>query len=110
MLKAHKRIYIAIICFVILGIAITGFRQQEKNEPPINMEPIQEAVAPNSLQKDNLIGTTEIEPTNDTSSIDIFNNSEQKQEPPEVQFTDYPSGHDFIENIIDGTNKIGQCK
>jgi len=49
MLKAHKRIYIAIICFVILGIAITGFRQQEKNEPPINKESIQEAVAPNSL-------------------------------------------------------------
>lgn len=106
MFKAHKRICIAIICLIMLGIVITGCRQQEKNEPPISMAPIQEAVAPDSPKKENLTGTTEVEPDSDIGNTDTFSNSEQKQEPSEVQFTFYPSGPDFIKSIIDEHGRV----
>lgn len=111
MFKAHKGICNAIICFVILGIVITGCSQQEKNKLPISKEPIgkesiQEAVAPDSPKKENLTGTTEGKTDSDTRSTDNSGNSQQKQESSEVQFTFYPSGPDFIKSIIDKRGSV----
>jgi len=47
-----------------------------------------------------LTNAIEVKPDSDTRNADTFNNNEQKQEPSEVQFTFYPSGVDFIKNII----------
>jgi len=79
--KVYRMICIAIICFVMLGIFITGCFQQEKSEPPISNEAARDAVAPDSLHEENLTEITGVDNGSDTSD-----NSEQKQEPPEVQF------------------------
>jgi hypothetical protein len=107
MFKDYKTICIAIICFVMLGTVITGCHQQEKNEPPISKEPIQETVIPDSPQKENLTDEIKLEPISDTANTDTISNDEQKQEVSEVQFAFYPSGANFIASII---NKRGNVE
>jgi len=111
MFKAHKWICNAIIYFVILVIVITGCSQKEKNESTINKEPvgkesIQETVAPDSTQKENLAGSTEVKLNSDTDNTDNSSTSQQKQESSEVKFTFYPSGPDFIKSIIDKRGSV----
>lgn len=70
MYKVKKKICIAISCIFIFGI-ITGCHQKEINESPISKEPIQEAIVPDSAQKENLIGTSEGESDNIQTTIEI---------------------------------------
>ncbi|MFZ7103156.1 MAG: hypothetical protein ACOWWO_10960 [Peptococcaceae bacterium] len=106
MFKAHKGIYIGIIFFVMLGMVVTGCRQEKENISSINEGPAQEAVAPDSPQKENLAGTTELQSENSTDSADASSDNEQKEGPSEAQFTFYSSGSDFIKSIIDERGQV----
>lgn len=79
----------------MLVTGVSGCSQQQRNELPINKEPLQEAVAPDSSQRENSNSIT----TGESSS-------QQKHEPSEVQFTFYSSGSDFVKSIIEKRSNV----
>jgi len=81
----HKKRYIAIIYFVMLGLIISGCFQQEKNKLSIS----------NKNAKDSVIA--------DSTLSDSSDNIEENED---EQFTFYPSGQDFIRSIIDKRGSV----
>ena len=101
MYKSTRIICITIFYFVMVGVLIPGCFQQEKSEPSISNETVQDTIPPNSLPEGNLTDTTGGDNDNDTSV-----SSEQNEEPAEVQFTFYPSGRNFIKSVIDKRGSV----
>jgi hypothetical protein len=67
----------------------------------VSKDSIKEVVVPDSSDNENLNCTTDIE-----SDSETINSSEQNQVSSETQFTFYPSGEDFIKNIINERGKV----
>lgn len=89
--KTHRRICIALICFAVLVILISGCSQHGRSEPPISNETNQDAISPDPPREENLPDTTGADNDSDTS---------------EIFFAFYPSGRDFIKSVIDKRGSV----